>query len=374
MLRLAKRLLRKEYEPLNTVSIFESNLRYNYSYLNAINRSIKVAPVLKSNAYGHGLSLVGQIVDKLHPPFICVDGIQEAYELLKCGVHSRILITGFVNPENLKEKRLPFSYAVWDADVLNKIALYQPKAMFHIFIDTGMHREGVRIEDIEVFLAKTKQNHGKITGIMSHLAMAQSKTTSESQLTSFQQSLNIFRSHGIIPSYIHILASGGLLHSKQYKTGELGNIARTGIAFYGYHPDGKKSPLKPALELATTLVQVKKVKKGEKIGYDQTYKAPRDMVVGILPIGYNDGVDRSLSNGAKVNIRAFICPIVGRVSMNITTVDVTKYKQAKVGDRVIIYSHKQSLNTLEKAARMAKTFSYELLVHINPQLRRKTEK
>ena len=167
---------RKSYHTLNTIKVSRDNLLHNYRYLASFNKKVKIAPVVKSNGYGHGIINVAKILDHLNTPFFCVDSLYEAYELLKTKIKTPILITGYTNPENLKVKKLPFSYAVFTLDLAKTINDYQPHAGVHIFVDTGMRREGVRIEELPEFLEAIKKLPNiKIEGLMSHLASSESR-------------------------------------------------------------------------------------------------------------------------------------------------------------------------------------------------------
>jgi len=159
------------YEHLNIIEISASRLNHNYNYLSSLKKNIKIAPVLKSNAYGHGLLQIAKIVDRLNPPFICVDSLFEAYELLKANIKTQILIMGFISPKSLKTKKLPFSFVVFNKELVDAISKYQPHAKIHIFVDTGMHREGVNLDELPSFIKyiKTKTNL-EIEGLMSHFA------------------------------------------------------------------------------------------------------------------------------------------------------------------------------------------------------------
>lgn len=177
-----KKLLGRNYHPLNIIEISRKNLISNYRKLSSLTKNIKVAPVFKSNAYGHGLVLTAKILDPLHPPFFCVDSLSEAYELYKIGIKTPVLIIGYVNPENLSIKKLPFSYAVYSYAQLKTLLKYQPKAEIHLFIDIGMHREGISHDKINDFLTKLKDEERKrITGVMSHFAQSNRPNSQETR-------------------------------------------------------------------------------------------------------------------------------------------------------------------------------------------------
>jgi|SRR5579885_482547 len=365
--------LKKPYYPLNRIEISKEALLHNYQYLSCLASGIAVAPVLKSNAYGHGLVLVAKMLDDLGAPFFCVDSLYEAYELLKHKIKTPVLIMGYVNPQNLKVKKLPFSYAVYDREVVSAISKYQPHAAVHIFVDTGMHREGILLSQLPEFLSYIKSfGNLRVAGLMSHFAAADHSTNTftKKQVENFAKAKEIVLSVGFSPKWFHISASGGLLNHETYR-GCIGNLARAGISLYGIDPEGKDKNLQPALRLTTTLHLIKKIPKGEKIGYDFTYTAEKNMMIGILPLGYYDGADRRLSNKGFVSINDVFCPIIGRVSMNLTTIDITAVKNPQIGDKVIIYSSKpDDKNSIANSAKICGTIPYDLLVHLASSTRR----
>lgn len=366
-------LFKKKYYPLNKLEISSQNIRANYQYLSALSDQ-KIAPVLKSNAYGHGLVHTAKILDDCNAPFFCVDSLYEAYELLKAQITTQILIMGYVNPFNLTVKKLPFSYVAYDLALLAALNQHQPGATVHIFVDTGMHREGIAIDDLADFLKEAKKFEKiQITGLMSHFGDANNPKNelTKKQIATFQRAKKIMEDMDITVIWEHISASAGVLHLQQYRE-QLGNLARVGLGLYGFDPKEDTSQLRPALSLKTTIAQIKKLQKGEKVGYDFTFTAPKDMHIGILPIGYFDGVDRRLSNNGYVEIDGIFCKIVGKVSMNITVVDVSKVKNATIGQEVIVYSDESSAkNSLYNAAAICQTIPYELLVHLSSTTKRK---
>jgi alanine racemase len=365
-------LLKRKYRTLNIIEISNSALVYNYQYLSE-SSELKISPCLKSNAYGHGISIIGKIVDELNPPFICVDSLYEAYELSKAKVKSHILIMGYVSPISLQTKKLPYSFTVFNRETVDALNKHQPHAAIHIFVDTGMYREGIRIEELSEFIQYVqKHTKLKIEGLMSHFAMSDkyNDPLTKKQITSFGIAQKIVKDMGISVKWVHIANSCGVLNYKYYK-GKLGNIARVGKAFYGYDPEKLSNRLKPALVLKTQIAQIKKLKKGEKVGYDFTYTASGDTTIAVLPIGYNDGVERNLSNIGVVTIKGKEYPIIGRVSMNITTIDVGEIKNLEIGDEVTVYSNNPVMNnSIDKAANSAKKITHELLVHLNPSTKR----
>lgn len=367
---LLQTIIGRKYIPLNEVEVSKSALIHNYKYLTGL-AGVPIAPVLKSNAYGHGIEIVGKTLDSLNPPFFCVDSIFEAYQLLKIKVKTPILVMGYVSGENLKVKKLPFSFSVYTQQMLENIKKYQPQAPIHMFVDTGMHREGVPLEELPAFLKKAKDMDLKIEGLMSHFAKpdAPYNINTGNQIDNFENALSIGKSLGIKFEHVHLFASVGVMNIKSYKN--MGNIARVGKALYGIDVVKNSTKLKPALRLKSTIIQLKDLKKGERVGYDFVFKAPYDMKTAILPIGYNDGVDRRLSNKGFVQVSGVYSQIIGRVSMNITVIDVTNVRNPKVGAKVTIFSNNpKDKNSIFNSAQICDAIPYELMVHIYPTTRR----
>lgn len=351
-------------KPLNYVEISKENILQNYRYLSK-KSELPITPVVKANAYGHGLLEVVKILKPLKPPFICLDSFYESYKLFKLGIKVPILIMGYVDPEDLKKEKLPFSYAVWDINDSKIIRKFQQKAKFHIFVDTGMHREGVRMENLASFLLELKKENIKLEGIMSHFGVAGDKKykPTKTQIDSFIEAEAIITKADFEPKYRHINATSGNLH-----LGKIGNLGRSGIGIYGFDPEEKDKNLKPALKLWSTIFQIKNIKKGEKVGYDFTFEAKREMKVGILPIGYSNGLSRQLSNVGYVKIGKVFCPIIGRVNMGMTCIDLSVTKVSE-GDRVLVYSdNPKDKNSIAEVAKLCKTIPYEILTNISDSM------
>lgn len=390
MLSHLKRLLGiSSYQSLNSIELSLKNLINNYKYLQSINRKVRIAPVLKSNAYGHGIVMIAKILEgcsDCHVPFFCMDSIYEAYELYKARIKTPILIMGYIQPENLKVKKLPFSYAVSTLDLAQAISKYQPQAGVHLFVDTGIHREGIPLDELPQFLERLPNNLN-IEGVMSHLASADDKKDplNKIQFKNFKKTLEICQKHRIHPKWIHIQNSDGIIN----QIGE-GNLARVGLALYGINsvtlseakgieteelyssaaPQNDKR-LNPILTLKSKIIQIKKLKIGDRVGYSGTFTAMGPMTLGVLPLGYYDGVDRRLSNLGFVTVGRTPCKIIGRVSMNITTIDLSHIKSPQIGQEVIIYSSSPTdPNSISNAAKLCKTIPYDLLVHLASSTKR----
>lgn len=364
MIRQILRLLGKEYQTLNRIEISKDNLLSNYKYLSSINKKVRIAPVIKSNAYGHGIIQVAKLLDSLKAPFFCVDSLYEAYELLKARIKTKILIMDYTNPENFKVKKLPFSFAVFDLEMAKVLNKYQSGASIHIFVDTGMNREGIPLSQLPDFLKEIKKlSNLKIEGLMSHLASADNHKDplNKIQIKNFKKALGICRKNSIKPKWIHLFNSDGLLNYLPTRQVGIQNMARIGLALYGIADDPK---LKQVLSFKSKIIQIKKLKKGDRVGYGGTFKAKKTMVMGVLPAGYFDGIDLRLSNKGWVEVSRIPCKILGRVSMNITTIDLTKIPSPYIGQEVNIYP------SIKEAARLCKTIPYDILVSLSASTKR----
>ncbi len=366
------------YQTLNEIRVSISALQHNHQVLQQAYNNLPIAPVLKSNAYGHGLALVARVFDQLSPPFLVVDSLYEAYQLYQLKLQTPILIMGYTHPSNLEYKQVPFHWAVFDLETARALNQSQRNCAVHIFIDTGMHREGVPIGQLPQFLAAiSAMPNINIVGVCSHFADADddsnsAQTHTQQQVKVFRTAITIIESFGYKPLWRHIAASAATLKKLARHNC---TMARVGLASYGISPIlNQLVELKPALRFTSTIAQIKYLEKGDWIGYGATYTAKRRMKIALLPAGYYEGIDRRLSNCGVVMVGGKTCPIIGRVSMNMTTIDVTDVDSIQIGDVVEVYganSHKE--NSIAESARRANTIPYELLVHLASSVRRRLQ-
>jgi alanine racemase len=337
---------------------------------------IEVAPVLKSNAYGHGLLEVAKILDREKVPLLVVDSLYEARTLRHAGIHAPLLTIGYVRPEQVLQSSLRnIAYTLVDLEQIKTVAklLRQPK-LFHLKIDTGMHRQGIMPNQIDLVTKIFRANQNMLLeGVCSHLADAD---VADSAHTKRQVALwgsvvaQVESALGEI-RYKHLAASAGLNHTAHT------SLLRAGLGLYGIDlrspADKKLRPLnlKPALELRTVVSSIRDVAPGESVGYNATFTAKKTTRIATIPVGYFEGVDRRLSNKGFFVIQGQPCQILGRVSMNITTVDVSHLPEILPGETVTVISADTSAkNSLAKIAGQCDTIPYEILVHIPAHLRR----
>lgn len=361
---------RYPYQPLIEIHIDRNRIIHNFFAYQTKDRA--VAPVLKSNAYGHGLVEIARIIDSLPIPFLCVDSFFEALILRNESVRAPILIIGYTPLENINTNTLPrVAFAIISIEELRRLAQsVTAPTTIHLKIDTGMHRHGIAPHDIHEALTLIKNNpliH--LEGIYSHLADADTphSTVTEKQIEQWNQVVEQIQT--AIPNipYIHCAASAG-----STQTTIQANTMRLGLGLYGIPArENSMQNIKPALEMRTRITSVKKIKKGDTVGYNATFTAPTDMTIATIPAGYYEGIDRRLSSKGFVTIEKIPCPIIGRVSMNITTIDVSHIKNPSIDDTVIVISNNPSdVNSITQIAHTAHTIPWEILVHIPPHIRR----
>lgn len=368
-------LLRKRpYRNLNTLHVFKAALKHNLNLYRKTCPEQAVCPVLKSNAYGHGLTLVAKALDDEKAPFFIVDSLYEAYELKKARIKTPILIIGCTHPDNLKGRRLPFHFSVFNkesAEVFAKLGI-----PVHLKIETGFSRMGFSLEELRECLPEFKKAKLKIEGIYTHFADADNVDNhkTEEQMARFQTAVELVREAGFAPKWIH---SGNSAGAPKINNNGC-NLMRLGISLYGIPALEPTDPfyiegLQPTLELESTLVSIKTLKRGETVGYSGTFTADKDMTIGVVPVGYYEALPRTLSNKGFLEVNGVQCPILGRVCMNMCMIDLS-HAETKLFDPVIVYSrHSEQKNSVLEQSKTAGMIPYELLVHISESVARRLE-
>lgn len=375
LLRILKKIKNKfaDYNPSVKVCISRKNLLDNLREYQKKYPKLLFAPVLKSNAYGHGLVQIAEILDKEKIAFLVLDSLHEAMILRNNGIKSDILIIGYTQSDNIIKSRLAkVSFTITSLEQLQELAeKARAQIRFHLKIDTGMHRQGILLEQVDEAIKIIKANTLlALEGVCSHFADADNRDEhfSMSQVKLWNEVVQIFQKEFKTLKYLHITNTAGNAYNEQIYA----NVARLGIGLYGINTSiSKELNLEPVLQMQSIVSSVKKIKAGEQIGYNGTYKLERDAIVATVPVGYFEGVDRRLSNCGCFKIGGIYCPIVGRVSMNITSIDVTSVPNVKLGDKVIIISdNAKDENSIENIATVTQAIPYEILIHISPGLRR----
>lgn len=337
----------------------------------------KVAPVLKSNAYGHGLVEAATVLQNQEIPFFVVDSYFEAVALRAKGITIPILVIGYSRPEIIASSRLKrVVFTVTSLDTLRMIAKYpKVRSSVHIKIDTGMHRQGILPEDVDEASSILKQNPQiHLEGVCSHFSDADNLDGSFTAIQIREWNYIADKLKSVFPNikYFHVSNTDGSRLANSIKA----NIVRVGIGLYGLVSGNQFSPklnILPVMKMRTIITDVKHLKKDETVGYGNTFIAKNDMLIATIPVGYFEGLDRRLSNTGKVLVgrEKIPCPIIGRISMNITIIDVSGLPDTKIGDEVtVIDDNTNSPNSIISIAQQCNTIPYEIAVKIPAHLKR----
>ncbi len=361
------------YNPSVEILISKANLVGNLKEYQKHYPKLSFAPVLKSNAYGHGLVTVAQILDRERIAFFVVDSLYEVMILRNEGIKSDVLVIGYTRPENIKNTKLArVAFTITSMEQLQEIArTISSRVRIHLKVDTGMHRQGILPDQIDDSIRIIKANKFlHLEGVCSHFADADNvdDTFTKSQIKQWERAVPLFSQNFQAIKFFHIAATAGTFYCEE----TYGNAARLGRGLYGISPSTfVELNLKPVLQMQSVISSLKTIEAEEYIGYNITYKTTRVTRVATVPVGYFEGVDRRLSNCGFFKIGDNYCPIVGRVSMNITSIDVTSLPDVKLGDAVTIISNcKEDLNSVENIAKLTHAIPHEILVHIPQHIRR----
>ena len=349
--------------PNTKLIINTNNLKHNINIIKTYAGNKTVMPIIKANGYGTYINKRLDIINEFK--IVGVAKIQEGIEIRKLGYKKEIFILNQPSLSELQdiyENKLTIGLS--SLPFLEKV---EKEIKVHLEIETGMNRTGIKLEELEDFLKKCQEKPFiKVEGIYTHFSSADNDLEyTNKQFEIFQKAVEIVKKHYNL-KYIHCSASNGLLNVKE----NISNTVRPGIILYGYESfkgSNKLCPVKPIATLKTELVFIKKVKKGEAISYNQTFKAPYDMTVGTIPIGYADGLKRSLSNQGEVIINKQKHRIIGNICMDSCMIDLTNTNYS-VGDTVYIWDNE--IITLEEIAKKCNTIHYEILSTIGERVKR----
>lgn len=358
----------------------EINLHSICSNLQAIKRLVRndvlVMPVIKSEAYGHGLVEIAEICQKEGVIAFAVANVEEGIQLRKAGIKGLILVL-YNTPKGSVRNALKndISMSLFDQTIalaLHKEAKAQKKiAKVHIPIDTGMGWYGLSPEDTLIFAKKIKTlDNLKIEGIYSHFSKAGSREFSQKQIKTFRTIIKLLEKEKISPTFHHLAKSSGVI---SYNNSHFDTV-RPGLMLFGICPkDAKlnKSQLKPVMSFKTRVFQVRTLPKNTPISYDGTFVTQRKSKIAVLPVGYSNGLSRYLSNRGEVIIKGKKYPIVGNICMNITIVDVTNNPKISAGDIVTILGKNGNQEiTANDIAKKANTTCYEILTSLGTRNKR----
>ena len=357
------------------VEVSLGRIRANYRAVRAlVGDAVDVMPVVKADAYRHGAIEVSRALEAEGAGWLAVSSVEEGIALREAGIRARILVMADFLPEvrpALAAYRLtPVIPALEDVTAA--------PVPYHLKIDSGMGRLGTRASPetiVRAVAAAVASTGVPLEGLMTHFASSgnyDSKQTEE-QLRNFDRVLAALRQAGLAPRYVH---QSGTIPIAYRRVEALGNLVRPGHAIYGYVSPARGGPGKalhvaPALTWKATVLTVKDVETGALIGYGGIHRAAGPMRIAVLAAGYADGIPHRLGNRGHVIAKGKLAPIVGAVSMDLTTIDVTASPELRPGDAVTLLGSEGAVSIdAQQIARVAGTISYAVLCGIHARVKR----
>ncbi len=375
-------------ECLSWVEISSEALQHNVMQFRSLIGEKRIfCGVVKSNAYGHGMLEISPLLLSSGVDWLGVNSLEEGILLRREGIRAPVIILGYTPLSQLKEVvEHGFRLVVYNFETVRALGEISKKkkkeTLLHIKLETGTHRQGVYPEKIPEFIEEIKKfPYLRIEGISTHFANIEDTTDhsyAENQLEIFKRTLKMLEDNNFkIPIKHTACTAATLLFPQTYF-----DMVRVGIGLYGLWPSRETllssmingNPpveLKPVLTWKTRIAQIKEVKKGSFIGYGCSYKTLRDSKIAVLPVGYNEGYDRRLSNISHVLIKGQRAPVRGRVAMNMVMVDVTDIEGVNLEDEVVLIGSqgKERINA-DYLASLCGTINYEIVTRINHQIPR----
>ncbi len=367
------------------VEVNSASLRHNFSAVKSIvPKDAHIMAVVKANAYGTGAIKASEIFLQEGANYLGVATLDEALELRSHFSKTPILILGYSPNSNasmlIDNDLSAMIFSLEQAEVFSQMALKSQKRLkIHLKIDTGMHRLGLEpnFKSIEI-IKKIRALKGlEIEGIFTHLSNADAKikTHAKNQMKAFNAFLEQLLDQKIEFQYRHAYNSAGILSLCNGDENRFLNLYRPGIMLYGFYPsNGMKETcptiLKNVISLKAQIVQIRSVKKGEFIGYGEHFYTNEETLVGVLALGYADGLMRALGNRIQVAINNQLAPLIGKVCMDQCFVKLNNI-QAKEGDEVILFGDKSAkANDASEIAMLLNTIPYETISTLSKRLER----
>ncbi len=316
------------------------NIAYNLERArDLVGKEVKIAAVLKANAYGHGALHVAGVLIKNKVDMLAVACLTEAIELRRHYPEVPILVMGYIPDDKLKvgvEHDITFTiFSLEQAEILSEIGgLLNKEVTVHIKVNTGLNRIGLKPNDksLDIVAKIYGLKNIKVEGIFSHFALKNNETDKE-QYDSFVNFIGSLEERGVKIPIKHICDGIGMVQYPQYHM----DMVRIGTFIYGGQPlPHGEDPLKLAMTLKSQIIQIHELEKGEGVGYDYIFVAEDKCIVGTLPIGYSDGYMRCLTGKGEVLIKGKRAPVIGKICMDQLMVDLTNIPDVKVGDEVIL--------------------------------------
>ena len=373
----------KSVQPFRSyVLISREQIARNYRQVRAaVGPEVEAIGVVKADAYGHGAVEVSRMLVEEGARWLAVSSVDEAVALRDAGIATRILVmAGFLRYEEeaLVEYDLtPAVHALEDIAEVERLARARARPLrYHLKIDSGMGRLGTRATAAEIATAVGAARLAHLEGLMTHFASAADYTSSQTdeQIACFDALCRDLAAAGIRPQYIHLASTNAIGYGRREAWH---NMVRAGHAIYGYlSPPRGPAParvieIQPALQWKAKILTVKEIPEGARVGYGGSFRASHPMRIAILGAGYADGVFHRMSNRGKVIAAGKLVPILGTVSMDLTTIDITHTEALRPGDEVTLLGREGDVSLdAQEIARVAGTISYNILCNISARVRR----
>jgi alanine racemase len=345
----------------------------NLNSVRAVARGARVYAVVKADAYGHGLVPIARFLEQAGVDGLCVALAEEGLTLRACGVTAPILVLsgayGDSHARVLAAHLTPVVHTLAQAEAFARAAAGR-NASVHLKIDTGMGRLGVPVHELAAFLdALAQLPQLRIDGVLTHFSSADSDPAfTRTQLDAFDAAVRLVHARGHVPRFLHAANSAA---TYAYPDARM-SLVRVGIALYGVPPmAGQGADLVSAMRLRSEVLALRELPPGSPVGYDHTYRTARRSIIATVPIGYGDGLLRAASNRGAMLVNGARCPIVGRISMDLTTLDVTDAPACELGDEVVVIGRQQGAEiTAAELARACDSIAYEVLTILSPRVPR----
>lgn len=339
----------------------------------ALPRATRVLAVVKADAYGHGVVPVAHRLQAEGVDGFGVALAEEGIELREAGINRAILVLngiyGHAHEDILAAGLTPALYEIGEAEAFQQVSKGRPVDV-HLKVDTGMGRLGVPMGKLEAFLTALRRYPAiRIAGLMSHLSTAdEDPEYVRVQLAQFKRAEGLLRRYGQRPAVRHVGNSAAVFRHPEAHF----DWVRTGIALYGYAgADGLSAPLKPTMRWRTQIIRLRTLQIGESVGYGRSFVARTETHLATIPLGYGDGLLRAASNRAEVLVRGRRCRVLGNVSMDLTTIDVSSVPDVAIGDEVLLLGEQGEARLgIEDLARAAQTIPYEVLTNVSRRVPR----
>jgi alanine racemase len=375
--------------PLHEPTVTESELRpthlevnlerlaQNYRCIAQHVAPAQVMPILKANAYGHGLVAVAKKLEQIGAPYLGVAYLEEGLRLRQEGVRTKVLVLGGIVGSQIPHFLAhDLTLTASSVDKLNAIEecarSLNTRARVHLKIDTGMERIGVHWYSAEKLLeASLQTRHVNVEGIFTHFANADERALDHArlQLERFQEVLSFYERRSLAPPMRHAANSGAILQLPESHF----DMVRPGILFYGASPAldlPVTLPVKQALRWLTRVVFFKVVKAGQSVSYGSTWTAHEQTRVVTLPVGYGDGYVRAMSGHAQAILRGQRHPVVGRICMDQIMLDIGQGTSYNGDEAVLLGESDGQIIRIEELAAWANTIPHEVLTSINTRVPR----